>query len=115
MGSIFQIQAALDGVTPLKDGGVSLRFHTQEASKDDKVTLMEFYQSFGHLLFSANQIQEDQVPKTNAQRTDGKSPSMRLRAVLFVAWKENGNSGDFEAWYSQQMERIIDQVKARIP
>jgi len=115
MSNVFTIPAQLDGVQPRKDGGVSLRFVTQEASKDDKVTLMEFYQSYGHLLFSANQIQEDQVPKANADRSDGKSPSQRLRAVLFVAWKNNGNTGDFEAWYSQQMERIIDQVKAKIP
>lgn len=115
MSNIFQIPAILDGVTPLKDGGVSLRFHTNEASKSDKVMLMEFYQSFGYLLFSANQIEGANVPKANASRADGKSPSQRLRSVLYVAWQKNGNKGDFEAWYSMQVEKIIDQVKARIP
>lgn len=110
----FQIEAILDGVTPLKDGGVSLRFHTNEISKADKVTLMDFYQSFGWLMFAANEFQESEIPKSGAKPETGQSPSQRLRAVLFIKWKQQGGNGDFEAYYKQQMERFIDAVKAAL-
>lgn len=112
--SKFQIEAILDGVTPLKDGGVSLRFHTNEVSKDQKVTLMEFYQSFGWLLFAANEHQESEVPRELAKRDVGQSPSQRLRAVLFVYWKQLGSKGDFEAFYKQKMEFFIDKIKENL-
>jgi len=110
----FQIEAVLEGVTPLKDGGVSLRFHTNEVNRDDKVTLMEFHQSFGWLLFSANEFQESDVPKQNATSEIGRSPSKRLYNVLFLLWKQNGGVGDYEAFYKQKMEQIIEQAKARL-
>jgi hypothetical protein len=107
----FQIEAILDGITPRKDGGVTLRFVTNEVSKDDKVTLMEFYQSFGWLMFAANEFQETDIPKSQARAEVGQTPSQRLRAVLFVKWKQKGGTGDFEAYYKQQVERFIDKVK----
>lgn len=110
----FQIEAILDGVTPLKDGGVSLRFHTNEVSKEDKVMLMEFYQTFGWLMFRANEFQEAEIPKENAKRDTGRSPSQRLRAVLFVLWKQGGGNGDFEAYYKQKIEQFIDKIKENL-
>lgn len=110
----FQIEAILDGVTPRKDGGCSLRFVTNEVSKADKVMLMEFYGSFGWCLFKANSHQETDIPKDNAVRDTGMSPSQRLRSVLFVMWKQLGENGEFEAFYTQQMERFIDKVKENL-
>lgn len=107
----FQIQAILDGVTPRKDGSATLRFVTNEVSKADKVMLMDFYQSFGWLMFAANEFQESDIPKDSAHRDTGQSPSQRLRGVLFVKWSQSGGNGDFEAYYKQQVERIIDKVK----
>lgn len=110
----FQIEAILEGVIPLKDGGVSLRFHTNEVSKANKVELMEYYQSFGWLMFAANEHQESEIPKDNAKRDTGQSPSQRLRAVLFVMWQQSGGNGDFEVYYRQQIERFIDRVKENL-
>jgi hypothetical protein len=112
--STFQIPAILDGVTPLKDGGVSLRYHTNEVTKEDKVMLMEFYQTFGWLLFSPNKMQTTDIPKAQATEMSGMSPSKRLHSVLFVLWKQNGEKGDFDAFYKVKMEQIIDKVKENL-
>ncbi len=114
MSNKFQVPAILEGVTPLKDGGVSLRFHTNEVTKADKVMLMEYYQTFGWLLFQANEHQESEIPKELAKRDTGQSPSQRLRAVLFVMYKQMDVSSDFEVWYSQQIEKFIDRVKENL-
>lgn len=111
MSQKFQIEAVLDGMRPLKDGSMSLTFHTNEVSKDQKVVLMDFYNSFGWLLFAANAFQENEAPKDSAKRDVGKSPSERLRSVIFVRWKQLGGHGDFEAYYRQRMEQHIDHEK----
>lgn len=111
---IFTVPAVLDGFRPLKDGGASMTFHTQELSKQHKVEIMEYYDTFGHLLFSKNEINMSDVPKGNALSDQGKSPAQRLRNSLFVLWKQQDKGGDFDAWYKQQMELIINQVKERL-
>lgn len=110
----FQIEAILEGVTPRKDGGVSLRFTTNEVSKADKVMLMEFYQSFGWLMFKANEFQESEIPTEAAKNQTGQTESKRLRAVLFVYWKQLGRNGDFEGFYKQKMEQFINKIKEQL-
>lgn len=114
MAQTFQKEAILEGVTPRKDGSMTLRFVTQEITKSEKVDLMEFYQSFGWLLFSANKFQESEIPTEVAKQKTGKSVSERLRAVIFIRWKQLGAKGDFEAYYKQRMERYINQEKEEL-
>lgn len=45
---------------------------------------------------------------------DGKSPSQRLRAVLFVWWEQKGRPDDFEVFYRMKMEQLINVVKNKL-
>lgn len=110
----FQVEAVLQGVTPRADGGVSLRFVTNEVSKADKVMLMEFFNSFGWLLFKANEFQESDIPTETAKHDVGTSPSKRLKAVIFVLWKQSGENGEFDAFYKQKMEQFIGLIKQQL-
>lgn len=112
---ILKQQAILDGVTPRVDGSLTLRFVTQEVSKADIVTAMEFYQSFGHLVFKRNSISDSDIPKGNAVR-DGKSPSQRLRSRLYVYHQEKkiGAPEEFEIWYERQLEKVGQQYLDRL-
>jgi hypothetical protein len=106
MGRKFTIAAILDGVTPRKDGSLTLRFVTQEVSKDDKIQAMEYFQSMGHLLFAENEIELSDIPKGNAYLDAGKSPSKRLRDRMFVYYKHRqiGDLENFEKWYERRLE-----------
>lgn len=112
--SKFSVPATLEGISPLKDGGMSLRYHTNEISKDEMVKLMGYYQSFGYLLFSPKQLGEEDIPKEQLNPDEEKSPSKRLRSALFVMWKQQGGEGDFEAFYRRQMEKAIESVKSKL-
>lgn len=110
---IFQVPAILEGVSPLKDGGMSLRFHTQEISTYNKTKLMNFYQVFGWLQFSDHEI--NQLPSKAPVRESGsKTPSQRLRNVLLVLHGQKYQDLPFEVFYEQQMERIINKVKENL-
>lgn len=110
---IFQVPAILDGVSPLKDGGMSLRFHTQEIDNAEKTKLMNFYQAFGWMQFSDSAI--NQVPSKIPTREAGaKTPSQRLRNTLLVLHRQRYPDMPSEVFYEQQMERIINKVKEQL-
>ncbi len=94
---IIQTPAVLEGIGHLKDGSLSLRFHTQEMTDEEKLTLMGFFQSFGYILFRANQFNDADIPKDDASDKQ-KTPSQRLRAVIFVMWKQKGSGIRMEIW-----------------
>ncbi len=61
----------------------------------------------------SSDLPEDDVPLDEGE---SKTPSQRLRAVLFVYWKEvKGGKGDFNAWYRGIMEKLIEQYKGKLP
>ena len=108
--NIFTAPAILTRIAYLKDGGLSLGFATNELSDADKVIASKFHQKFGHLMFAENQFTDEDVPKLDAT-DNNKTPSQRLRAVLFIYWKQLGEPGNFEFFYRQQIEKNIEAVK----
>ena len=112
----FQVQATLEGVSLLKDNGVSLRFHTNELTPEDKTAITRYYQQFGWLLFGAQEHDEEGLRLELIRKdTGGKSPSQRLRAVLFVAYQQSGQLElTFEQYYDMKMERFINSVKDKL-
>jgi len=113
MKRTFETPAILDGLSPLKDGSMSVRFHTQELTDAEKLTLLNFHQKFGYLLFAENQFDDKDIPKEDAS-DDTKKPSQRLRSVIFVFWKQQGSIGDFDQFYNKKMEFIISEYKKRL-
>ena len=104
----FEVPARLNGVSTKADGSLSLKFETgMEMNAQETALLISYVRTEGYLLFAMNQFQESDIPKENAPSKE-KSPAKRLRSVLFVYWKENIDSGDFEVWYKRKMESIID-------
>ena len=70
----------------------------------------------GYIVHSTNDdIAMSDIPEVNADSgLEGKSPSQRLRNVLYVLWQQSGSKGNYDVYYITQMERIIDSVKARL-
>jgi hypothetical protein len=115
MAKTFQAPAILTRVSSLKDGGLSLGFATQELSNTDKVTAFEFIHQFGWLLFRENEFKPEDVPTKDAENDETKSPSTRLRNVLFVYWDQRKkNKVDFDTFYRQEMNKIIEVVKDKL-
>lgn len=113
----FQIPAVLEGVSTLKDGGVSMRFHTNELNSDAKALAFDYQGEFGWLLFQQNEHSDESTKDLEAVRRDtgGKSPSQRLRSVLYKLYLQRGDSSKtFEQYYAEQMERMINAAKERL-
>ena len=114
MNKIITTPAILTRISYTKDGGLSLGFSTQEMTNEDKLALSELYQTFGFLAFKQNQIDISDLPKEDAEDRN-KTPSKRLRAVLYVLLKQKGIKPDqFESFYREKMEQLITIIKDKL-
>jgi hypothetical protein len=62
-------------------------------------------------------VKEEDVklPTEKADPSVGqKTPSQRLRAVLYRLWQQSSGGVDFESFYRMRLESIIDQVKDKL-
>ena len=99
-----------------KDGSCTISFTSgQEISDDQTMYLLNAGRrdELGWVVWSPNKIQTEDLPKEQAEENQ-KTASQRLRAVLFVLWQQQGASGDFEVFYRERMEKLIDMIKAKL-
>jgi hypothetical protein len=54
------------------------------------------------------------LPQIKQTDYEGKSPSQRLRSILYVLWQKKGSMGIFEDFYVKSMGRFQQQVKDKI-
>jgi len=99
-----------------KDGSASISLDTRELTAEEIFTIMSLRHTEGWLCFSPNE-NEIEIPEDDAE-IDGKTESQRLRAVLFVWYKQETESGKFVGTFngfkSQKMELIISGVKSKL-
>lgn len=119
MKPLFQIPASCTRMSLRGDGSFNLGFVTELEIRDvnERAKLLDWHNKTGWLTFKENEITPEDIPDEDAATDESKSPSQRLRAVLYVWWKRNGVEGDrvvvpdFEEFYRHHMERIINKYK----
>lgn len=111
----FKVEATMTRVASTVDGALSLGLHTKELDPIEKVSIMEFHNKTGWMLFSPNKITETDIPSLPAEK-GSKTPSQRLRSVLYILWSQSTETtrGEFEQFYNNRMELLIDQIKERL-
>lgn len=99
-----------------KDGSASVSFDTRELNSEELFSIMQLRNAEGWLCFAPNE-NELIVPEDKAE-VEGKTPSERLRAVLYVWYKQEVNSqkyvGLFENFKNEKMEMLIGFVKNKL-
>lgn len=110
---MIQIPAILTGFSTRVDGGASIRFATNELSDTDVLELKRHQGKFGYVLFKENEFSAQDIPKEDAEDKD-KTPSKRLRASLYVLHQQLGSPKPFDQFYKEQMDVIIERIKAHL-
>lgn len=108
-------------VSTLADGSLSLTIHTQELPEETMMRVFQLRKKPGMVLISSDdKITEEELNAVEEFTTDyefnGKTPSQRLRAVLYRVWESSPKAQefDFTLWYDAQMNRIIEKYKTAI-
>ena len=114
---IFQVSSIIEQIKSLADNTWQLKVSTQELTPEQVASVAQLKGKQGWFLFSENTFNESDIPKEQAPEfRDDKSPSQRLRNVLFVYWKENTkHEKTFEVWKNEWYEKKIEEVKKYLP
>lgn len=113
------ITGVLSSFRSLKDRTLKLEFETQEPTPEQLSEIGAASQAFGYLAFKKDEFKTEQIHLLDELKADyedkTKTPSKRLRDVLFVAWKHrNEGCQDFEDFYKYHMEKFINHVKSKL-
>ena len=105
----------VEGISTRKDGSLKLVFGTQELPPEQSAILFGLGNQLGYMAFSNEWIADEDINELGKNvEMQGKTPSQRLRNVLFVLWKQKKVGGDFETYYRNQIEKIINKIKEQL-
>jgi hypothetical protein len=110
---IFQTSAQIESVSTRADKTLKIVVGTQELNPEEKSALFGLMDKQGWFLFKENVIDIVDVPKEQAPEFDNdKSPSQRLRAVLYVYWDtKTAKKQSFNSFYDSFVEKKIKEIK----
>lgn len=113
------IPAQLEGIRTLKDKSLKVTFETQELNPQDMLGVMENINTFGYLAFKPEPFKQEERAILEDLETEfedrGKTPSQRLRAVLYRMWQKNSEGFDTSVrHYEHHMEKILNHFKSKL-
>lgn len=107
----------VDKITTLKDRSVKITLDTQELSPSKAGEIFTLMNSLATVYISPSEITSREMAQVDAVEPEmpGKSPSQRMRNVLFILWKQD-NQGykEFDSFYKERMEKYIEELKNNI-
>lgn len=113
------IGAIMESYRSLKDKTIKVTFETQEPTPEMLTQIALHNQKFGFLAFKEDAFKEDEktvlMELESSYEDNGKTPSKRLRDVLFVMYKQDDKGYDtFSKFYDYYMEQFIKHVKGKL-
>ena len=117
----LQIPAILEKYSSLSSGELKLTFATQENINPKLLAaILALQNKLGWLSFNVEQIEAIDLLPTISTKVDkskydkAKTPSQRLRAVLYLIWEKNKLEEPFDDYYNRIMEKLIEQYKEKL-
>jgi len=122
---MLQAEATISKVTTMNDRSLRLQVDTQELDPETATAIFSYYNKFGMFAFSEGKIdpKKVKVPAYAKIESNDKTPSKRLRDVMFIIWnqfikplKETNPEGYmiFDDFYRNKMEEIITHFKNKL-
>lgn len=113
------LPVVLENYSPRKDKTVSLRFSTQEMSSAQIVQIHERLEKFGVMYFKCSErLSESELKELEQMDVDvydePKSQSKRIRSVLYLLWKQEGEVGTFAEYYRIKTDKYIEFLKDKL-
>lgn len=116
MSNAIRCEAQLTGFSSRVDGSLGFRGVTPELSSKEKANFMDLQGLLVELLIIPKDEKDAELVEVKGE-IDCKSPSQRLRAVLFIYFKEHQKRGlkeTFDTFYARHVEKLIEYVKTKI-
>ena len=109
----LSLPVTVEGIRTLSDNAMGLNLHTQEVNEIDAALLYKFRHQHCEMRLTPYGSENEPVTVVDKDLTD-KTPSQRLRACLYVLWEKEGKIGEWDKFYQERMEKLINFVKNKI-
>lgn len=121
-------EGGIDGIRTMADNTVRVNVGTPELSPDIVGQMYSMLKQPGYVVISTMPISQKQIDAVESATIDRefeeKTPSQRLRNVLYVLWeqqqpKETNSEGittyiDFDLYYKRKMNELITFIKNKL-
>jgi len=114
---VLKVPSTIGKIETMVDRGLKVAVYTQELTTEDKALVLELQNKLGWFVFSEAELEPEdliELPKIKVQFRTEKTPSERLRAVLYVLWDSQSIKTSFDEFYKRYMENLIDKIKEKI-
>lgn len=109
----IQSDIIITGIRAKVDGSLGFNASTPELTSEEKVAFMSLQGV--NLKMLVVPIDEPNAPEVKVDKEiNSKTPGQRLRAVLYILWEQGKKDKDFEAFYKDQMEKVINAFKDKL-
>jgi len=107
------LHCEMGSITSRADHSVAFKVITPELRPSEAGALMQLHGRSCCVTVKPHDGSEAEPLKVTTER-DRKTQAQRLRAVLFLLWKQQGEQGLAEHFYETRMEQIIESIKANL-
>lgn len=112
------VGSVIEGIASRKDKTVKLTIGTQELSPESAAHIFSMNQQFCYLAIKKENFNPSEVDVIESLKTDmeaAKTPSQRLRAILYRNYEQHSEGyQDFATYYQAKMEKICDHFKSKL-
>jgi len=113
----LQLPATIESIKSRVDGSWNIGINTQELSEEGARVLLKLNRKIGWFLFKETPLEEADlidIPESKPEFVGDKTPSQRLRGVLYVLWEQTKPTKTFDEFYRTKMENIINWAKEKL-
>lgn len=118
MDKLFQVASNISKITTMGDHSLRLQVDVnKELTAEENAKVFALYNKMGFFIFKEAEILEEDladVPAYVKEFKEDKSPSQRLRNVIYRVWEKQASfdSGiTSNTFYQDKMEEIINHLK----
>lgn len=100
----------------MRDKTIRLQVDCQEIAPQDMAEVFALNDKLGWFFFHEkpiDKIDTKDLPEIKMEKWE-KSPSQRLRAVMYLLWEKNPGDTSFESFYREKMELFINHLKEKL-
>lgn len=112
------IATIVEGISTRKDKSFKITLGTQELTPSQAAELFDLSSQYCFTALKKEPFQKDEVDLMDSLKTDfesQKTPSQRLRGVLYINYEQNDEGfKDFASYYTHKMDTIINHFKNKL-
>jgi hypothetical protein len=105
--------AIITSIRSKKDRSISYSVDSPELNSSEKALFFELQNL--NIVITITPKDEPEAPRQEINTDlEQKTPSQRLRNVIYILYQQSGQTTDFELYYKNTMEVLIQKLKDKI-